>query len=217
VEDVKRWVESDIIHPTDLPQVVEAFAHAIASGTPFEYEARLRRFDGVHRWFQVRGFPDRDSEGSVARWYVLITDIDDLKRAEALLAGEKRLLEMVASGSALSTVLDALCRLVEEIDANCHCGVYLIDPKNQVFQTSAAPTLPASFNDPIVGRPARSETGPCGMAAWLKTRVIAADVDTDPVWQASPFRPLALTHGLRSCWSISWVTPPRQRQRSRSF
>src|SRR5262249_7779131 len=111
VEDVKRWVEGDIIHPADLPRVVEAFAHAIASGTPFEYEARLRRFDGVHCWFQVRGFPDRDSEGSVARWYVLITDIDDLKRAEAFLAGEKRLLEMVASGSLLSRVLDALCRL----------------------------------------------------------------------------------------------------------
>ena len=36
------------------------------------------------------------------------------KRAEALLAGEKRLLEMVASGSPLPMILDALCVLVEE-------------------------------------------------------------------------------------------------------
>ncbi len=83
LEEMKRWEDSDIIHSADRPHVIEVFAQAIASGTPLEYEARLRRFDGVHRWFQVRGFPARDSEGRVARWYFLLTDIDDLKRAEA--------------------------------------------------------------------------------------------------------------------------------------
>ena len=124
-----------------------------------------------------------------------------VERANALLAGEKRLLEMVATGCALPTVLEALCTLVEETATNCHCGVYLIDQKAQVFQTSAAPSLPASFNGPLVGLPVNPATGPCGMAACLKTQVIAADVSTDPLWQASSFRPFALAHGLRSCWS----------------
>src|SRR6516165_1442361 len=53
--EMKRWDESDIIHPADRPHVIEVFAQAIGSGTPLEYEARLKRFDGVHRWFQVRG------------------------------------------------------------------------------------------------------------------------------------------------------------------
>jgi formate hydrogenlyase transcriptional activator len=49
----------------------------------------MRRFDGVYRWFQVRGLPLRDSNGHTVRWYVLLTDIDDLKRAEAELRALK--------------------------------------------------------------------------------------------------------------------------------
>jgi PAS domain S-box-containing protein len=82
LEEMRHWEENDIIHREDLPRVVRVFAQAIASQEPLEYEARLRRFDGVYRWFQVRAFPARDSTGCVARWYTLITDIDDRKLAE---------------------------------------------------------------------------------------------------------------------------------------
>src|SRR5262249_6390442 len=50
---------------------------------PSEWESRIRRFDGVYRWFQFRAHPLRDATGRVVRWYVLLTDIHDLKRAEA--------------------------------------------------------------------------------------------------------------------------------------
>jgi len=114
---------------------------------------------------------------------------------------------MVASGSPLPTFLEALCRLVEDNAANCHCSVYLIDEKDEVFQSYAAPSLPSSYSDAIMGLPARPDVGPCGMASRLKTQVIVADVDTDPRWQASTFRPLALAHGLRSCWSKPISSP----------
>ena len=55
----------------------------MASGEPYDFEARIRRFDGVYRWFQVRGLPLRDTRGQVVRWYALLSDIDDRKRAEA--------------------------------------------------------------------------------------------------------------------------------------
>src|SRR5262249_25796944 len=51
------------------------------SGRPYDFEARIRRFDGVYRWLQVRGLPLRDSMGQIARWYVLLADVDDRKRA----------------------------------------------------------------------------------------------------------------------------------------
>ncbi len=127
--------------------------------------------------------------------------IDERKRAEAQLAGEKRLLEMVASGGALSDFLTALCRFVEETATECHCGVYLIDWSGPRLREVVAPSLPATFNDPLCELPVRCENGPCGRAAYLKRQVIAEDVESDPLWQASPFRPLALAHGLRSCWS----------------
>jgi C4-dicarboxylate-specific signal transduction histidine kinase len=58
------------------------FTEAIASGQPYDFEARIRRFDGVYRWLQVRGLPLRDPEGGIVRWYVLLADVDDRRRAE---------------------------------------------------------------------------------------------------------------------------------------
>src|SRR4029079_19094194 len=77
----------------------------------------------------------------------------------------------------------------------------LIDPKGPTFHNGAAPSLPASFNDPIDGTPVTAGTGPCGMAASSKTQVIVTDVAEDPLWETARFRPLALAHGLSSCWS----------------
>jgi hypothetical protein len=57
------------------------------------------------------------------------TDIDDRKRAEALLAGEKRLLEMVVGGHSMSEILEALCRLVESTASGFYCSVVLVYPR----------------------------------------------------------------------------------------
>src|SRR4030095_3558344 len=54
----------------------------VTCGEPYAFDMRVRRFDGVYRWFQVRGFPLRDMGGQVVRWYSLLSDIDDRKRAE---------------------------------------------------------------------------------------------------------------------------------------
>ncbi len=201
LEELKQWGTSDTVHPQDLPRVIEVITQSMASGDPHEIEERIRRFDGVYRWFQVRGLPLRDATGRIVRWYVLLTDIDARKRAEAQLAGEKRLLEMVASSCPLTDVLTALCTFVEVISADCHCGVYLIDWSGPRFRNGAVPSLPATFNDPIDGLPVRREIGPCGQAALLKQQVIVTDLETDPLWQESAIRPLALAHGIRSHWS----------------
>jgi PAS domain S-box-containing protein len=200
-DELRDWATNGTIHPDDVAHVVEVFSESIASGRPYDIVQRFRRWDGVYRWAQNRGFPLHDRDGQIIRWCVLLTDIDERKRAETQLAGEKRLLEMVASGASLSDVLDALCRFVEDAATNCHCGVYLVDRRGPIFRNAAAPTLPASFNDPIDRLPVRSELGPCGRAACLKTQVIVADVESDALWQASAFRALALANGLRSCWS----------------
>src|SRR5262249_31191730 len=200
-EQSHGWGWQAAFHPEDLPPLMERWLTMLTTGEPDEMEARLRRQDGVYRWFLIRAEPFRDESGKIVRWYGTSTDIDDRKRAEALLAEEKRLLEMVASGCSLPDVLDALCRFVEDMTHRCYCSVNLIDPSGPTFHNAAAPSLPSSFKDPIEGAPVDRETGPCGMAACLKTQVIASDVASDPRWPASVFRPLALAHGLRSCSS----------------
>jgi formate hydrogenlyase transcriptional activator len=129
------------------------------------------------------------------------TDIEDRKQAETLLAGENRLLEMLATGCTLSEFLDALCRLIEEIANGTLCGIVLVDPISNRLQHGAAPSLPLSYNESIHGRPVNLFSGPCAMAASLKEQVIAADVASDTRWDTYEWRALAMAHGLRACWS----------------
>ena len=94
LEELKRWGTGGETHPEDLPRVVEVFTRSIVSGDPFEFEVRARRFDGVYRWFQSRGFPLRDTNGHIVRWYNLLIDIDERKRAEEALAASERNLKL---------------------------------------------------------------------------------------------------------------------------
>jgi PAS domain S-box-containing protein len=84
-EELKNWGTTDAVHPEDLSLVLELNKRGLASGLPFSFELRLRRFDGEYRWFETRVIPIRDDSGRIARWYNLLTDIEDRTRALAQL------------------------------------------------------------------------------------------------------------------------------------
>ncbi len=124
---------------------------------------------------------------------------DERRRAEALLAGEKRLLEMIAKGDSLSMILEALCRLVEELSKGSLSSILLLDPDGNRLWHGAAPSLPKSYIDAIDGGFIGPAAGSCGTAAYRKAPVIVSDIAGDPLW--ADYRDLALAHGLRACWS----------------
>src|SRR3984893_13833970 len=200
LEKLKRSAWGRDFHPDDLPEVLAAWREAAETGLPCDIECR-HRADGVYRWFHMHGSPLRDTDGRIVLWYLLHTDIDDRKRAEALLAGEKRLLEMVAGGHSMSGILDALCYLVESSASGCYCSVVLVDPSGTRLEHGAGPSLPVSYITSINGRPVNVDAGPCAMAAYLNEQVIVADLTSETRWAAHGWRPMALAHGLRACWS----------------
>jgi PAS domain S-box-containing protein len=203
LEELKGRRACEAIHPDDLPLVIAASERAAATGgaEPCHINHRIRRADGVYRWFHGRVMPLMDTRGRVLRWYVVNTDIEDRKRPEALLAGEKRLLEMVARRQSMSVILEALCQLVEDIVTGCYCSVVLVDPSCTHLEHGAAPSLPASFIASIIGRPVNMDSGPCAMAAYLNEQVIASDLALDTRWAAYAWCPMAMAHGLQACWS----------------
>ncbi|MFL9910483.1 PAS domain-containing sensor histidine kinase [Paraburkholderia sp. RL17-337-BIB-A] len=69
-------------HPDDLDSQVQAWTHSIETGEPYCHVARLRRKDGIYRWYQHTAEAMRDSDGSIVQWYGLSLDIDERKRAE---------------------------------------------------------------------------------------------------------------------------------------
>ncbi len=76
-----------------------------ASGEPGEIEARLRRHDGVFRWFLVRAEPLRDETGKIVKWYAISTDIEDRKQAEEKLRQDERELRRITDAIAQMIVV----------------------------------------------------------------------------------------------------------------
>jgi len=89
------WFEA--INPADLTQLNEAWDEARATGTPMEVEYRLRRADGIYRWFKARAIPVRNETGAIAAWYGGSIDIHNQKEVEdALREADRRKDEFLA-------------------------------------------------------------------------------------------------------------------------
>jgi PAS domain S-box-containing protein len=91
-EQALGWKWATALHPDDIGGLTEYWKTIMATGVPGEYEARLRRFDGVYRWFLFRAEPAKDESGKVLKWYGQNIDIEERKRTEdALRAKEQEL------------------------------------------------------------------------------------------------------------------------------
>jgi PAS domain S-box-containing protein len=324
LEEASGWGWQAAVYPDDLPGLVEYWRSVLEVGTPGETEARLRRHDGVDRWFLFRAVPQYDEDGHVVKWYGQTTDIEDRKRAEeelkkqtahldelfelaphavvlvdaevsvirvnreftrmfgytaeeavgrplldlvapeeklpeyrnnarllssgqkvesdtirkrkdgvrlavsmtaspvltagpiegyiiyrdiserkrseALLSGERRLLEMIAKGEPLQETLETLCRLVEQEASGSVCSILFVDEAGQRLRSGVAPSLPATYMGALDGWVIGPDEGPCAVAAFNRETVIVPDFEAAAL--PADFRVLAAAHGLRACWSV---------------
>jgi PAS domain S-box-containing protein len=108
-EQALGWGWQAVVHPDDLGRVLKIWQESLASGSALEYEARLLRGkDGDYRWFQLRAVPVRDKRGKIVKWYGVINDIEDRKRAEQLQAD-------LAHVNRVSTIGELTASLAHEI------------------------------------------------------------------------------------------------------
>ncbi|WP_051383393.1 PAS domain S-box protein [Bradyrhizobium sp. WSM3983] len=188
------------IHPGDAEQYLHKSRESLATGEPFEGEARFRcAADGEYRWFLGRAVPLRDDQGNILRWYKILTDIEDRKRAEALLAGENRILEMVAKGESLPYILDCLCLLVEEHTRDALTAILLVEDGR--LRHVGKPSLPPAYVEAVEGKIAVGpKVGSCGPAAYFARQVIVSDITTDPSFDELRDA-VRLFPSLRAVWS----------------
>jgi len=85
LKQAQGWGWAVAIHPDDRTKLIEEWQSCLASGTPVDTEARIRRFDSSYRWFLVRGNPLRDESGNILKWCGTCVDIEDRKRGEEVL------------------------------------------------------------------------------------------------------------------------------------
>src|SRR6266850_4432247 len=89
LEELRSWQTADVVPPDDVPPALTAWRHSVETGHPYDFDHRLRRADGVYRWFHSAALPLTDAKDHIIRWYNLLTDIDDRKRAEEKLRGSE--------------------------------------------------------------------------------------------------------------------------------
>ena len=131
----------------------------------------------------------------------ILRDISERKKAEALLAAEKRILEMIATGVPLKEILSALCLFIEEQRSGTLASVLLLNPDGIHLDSVAGPNLPKEWTQQMESLPIGPCAGSCGTAAYRGSPVIASDIATDPLWNVPQHRAAALKHGLRASWS----------------
>src|SRR6185369_704502 len=96
VEELNNWAE--LVHPDDREHVVGQRTRSVRTGEPYEAEHRVLDAGGTYRWFHSRGLPLRDGSGQIVRWYNLLTDIDERKRAEEALRASERESRLIVDG-----------------------------------------------------------------------------------------------------------------------
>jgi formate hydrogenlyase transcriptional activator len=121
------WGWTSAVHPDDLNGLVEYWQGMLASGKPGEIEGRVRRFDGVYRWFYFRATPAFDESGKLVKWFGTNTDIELRKNAEQILAVQNTRLQLllkltnqITSNLELREVLRAISASIREL---MHCDL----------------------------------------------------------------------------------------------
>ena len=206
-DELRDWTNADVIHPDDVPQVQRRLATFVADGRGGRVATgRMRAHDGAFRWFRSTLLPSLDAGGNIVRFISIRTEIDDLKKAEDLLTAEVELLRMVAQARPLASVLDRLCRAVEEISPGSICSVLGVDVETARFRAGAGPSLPESYNRLFDGKAIDPGYGPCSLAATCNEPVATSNPASDARWDSSPWPALITSIGLHSCWSIPIVS-----------
>ena len=173
----------------DAPQVLSNIRRALA-GESFTEVGEVN--DLV---FEIHYIPVLDEGGQVGAVNGVAINITERKRSEALLAGEKRLLEMIATGVSLKEILNALCLIIEEQRSGMLASVLLLNPDGVHLDVVAGPNLPNEWIQQMEKLPIGPCAGSCGTAAYRSSPVIVCDIATDALWDVPEHRASALNTG----------------------
>jgi PAS domain S-box-containing protein len=115
VEDTSGSGWQATLHPDDRDKHMTKWQQSLASGAPFENEARHHSANGEYRWFLVRAVPLRDEQGKIRKWYGTLTDIEDHKRTEQERERLRQLEANLAYMSRVMTMGELAASLAHEI------------------------------------------------------------------------------------------------------
>src|SRR5262249_5596240 len=145
-EELQQFTFLELTHEGDREGNQELVAELLEGGRQqFQIEKRYRRKDGEFIWVNINVSLVPGDAASPRCFMAICEDVTARKWAEAVLAGEKRVLEMIAGGSSLSSILDVVCLVVEDLSRGSLCSILLLDAAGERLCHGAAPNLPESY------------------------------------------------------------------------
>ena len=166
---------------------------------------RRQEFDTIHRRKNGSLMDVRVNVSAVTirgNFYLLAyyRDITDKKKQANRLHEQLELLSKIATNAPMKELLETITLFVENQCEGIRCSILLADKQTQTLQDGAAPSIPQSYTNSIIGLPIAQGNGSCGTACATGHPIIVRDVFTDPLWQQ--YRSLVQPYAwLRACWS----------------
>jgi PAS domain S-box-containing protein len=164
---------------------------------PMVYQGRTMGLVGFDAVRDQRSWSDESIELLKMLATILVNALER-KRAQAIQAGQRQFLELLATGGDFSQTLHTLVSIIEEQWPGMQALVLLLDEKGRLHH-GASVSLPEAYVQSIEGLEIGPLVGSCGTACYRHERVIVEDIARDPRWEG--LRDLALEYGLRACWS----------------
>jgi diguanylate cyclase (GGDEF)-like protein/PAS domain S-box-containing protein len=189
------------IHPLEVARVFRAREmEVLASGrSAIDIEETVVTKSGERKCLSSTKAPLRDDNGEVFGLMGIARDVTARVLADELRDGQAQILEMIAKGAPLPTVLDRLVRLVESQLTGIFGSILLLDEERSHLRYGAAPSLAETYVRAIDGIPIGPNAGSCGTAVYRREPVIVTDIVQDPLWAVC--REQVAPYGYRSCWS----------------
>ncbi|MDH2433213.1 EAL domain-containing protein [Pokkaliibacter sp. MBI-7] len=188
-------IPTSIIAPYAEQEQVDALHDQLAKGQPFHAEELIYTRDGRRIWCSVTTNPVLDEQGQLLNTLSVLTDITQSKMHELL---QNRVLSAMVREEPLETVMNTVCREVEHLAPEVIASILRVDEQGRLHPL-AGPSLPAEYNKALEGVAIGEGVGSCGTAAFIGQPVIVTDIASHPYW--TPYKHLALPHGLKACWS----------------
>ena len=181
----------------DITQVIQDRLTADESFNGLQTELSAR--DGRRIPVALSGAALRSGAGVKEGQVFLAQDITERQRAEKLLHSQQQILEKIATGQALTDVLDDICRKIEDMAPATMCTVMLLDGNR--LRLAAGPSVPPEVAQVLAVLELGEGMGSCAAAAQSGGVESVTDALDDPRWEA--IRAVAERFGIRSCWSVA--------------
>ncbi len=193
-------------YPVELADRLKSqVKEVVQTRKPIRGETYFTDAKGVADYHEYIFSPVLAADGSVSAVCGTTRLATERKRQEATAESHRRVMQLIAEDAPLELTLSELVRGIElGSSTKVYASVMLLDADGIHLRSGAAPSLPAEFTKAFDGLVIGPTAGCCGKAAFLKTPVHVADIASDPLWAAH--KELALSQGLRACWSVPVVS-----------